>query len=298
MSWTEPVRIPNVDQEDRIVGGFTARQVAILGATAGVLYTAYLVAGEGLSLLVFAAVALPIALAGLLLAIGRRGGVALDRYLLAALRHARRPKHLIGPPGDAPSPPAWIAIRPGPRPAPLRLPAHGVTGDGLIDLGPDGVAAVAEVSTLSFALRTPNEQDALVAVFGRWLHSLSGPAQILIRAEQVDLTGIISTLAGQARTLAHPALAAAAQEHADFLADLAARHELLRRQVLLIVREPSPARALRRLEEATRLLSACGLTVRMLNGHAIKALLASCFDPTAPPCPQLEPTEIITRKRR
>ncbi|MFC7591587.1 PrgI family protein [Nonomuraea antimicrobica] len=208
----------------------------------------------------------------------------LDRYLLAALRHLISPKALTGTPGQAPAAPAWVTARSGARPAPLRLPARGVIGDGLIDLGPDGVAAVAEVSTVSFALRTPEEQDALVATFGRWLNSLSGPAQIL------DLAPTINELVEGAVALAHPSLTAAAHEHAAFLADLSAQHDLLRRQVLLIVREPSgggqeaaAARALRRVEEATRLLPACGVTVRLLNAEATSAVLASCFDPAAPP---------------
>jgi len=256
-------------------------------------------------LVVCAAVALPVGLLGILLAIGRRDGVSLDRYLLAAIRHQRSPKSLVSTPGNVPPPPPWVAARSGRRPSPLRLPARGVTGDGLIDLGPDGVAAIAEVSTVSFALRTPDEQDALVAVFGRWLNSLSGPAQILVRAERVDLTATISTLVGNARELPHPALTAAAHEHATFLADISARHDLLRRQVLLVIREPSAkggdaaaARALRRLEEAGRLLSACGLTVRLLDGQATNALLTSCFDPTAPPMPDGEfamQDEVITR---
>ena len=258
--------------------------------------------------MVCAAVALPVGLLGILLAIGRRDGVSLDRYLLAAIRHQRSPKSLVSTPGNVPPPPPWVAARSGRRPSPLRLPARGVTGDGLIDLGPDGVAAIAEVSTVSFALRTPDEQDALVAVFGRWLNSLSGPAQILVRAERVDLTATISTLVGNARELPHPALTAAAHEHATFLADISARHDLLRRQVLLVIREPSAkggdaaaARALRRLEEAGRLLSACGLTVRLLDGQATNALLTSCFDPTAPPMPDGEfatQDEVITRGER
>ncbi|MEV4575033.1 PrgI family protein [Nonomuraea jabiensis] len=304
MSW--PVRIPaDVEQDDRIVGGFTARQVAILGGTAALLYVAYLIAGEHVDLLVFAAGAVPVTVAGLLLAIGRRDGVPLDRYLLASLRHLVSPKALASSPEQAPAAPAWVAARSGARSAPLRLPARGVIGDGLIDLGPDGVAAVAEVSTVSFALRTPEEQDALVATFGRWLNSLSGPAQILLRAQRVDLAPTINQLVEGAGALAHPALTAAAHEHAAFLAELSAQHDLLRRQVLLIVREPSAggedaaaARALRRLEEATRLLSACGVTVRLLNAEATSAVLASCFDPAAPPLPadQLADSgEVITR---
>jgi hypothetical protein len=45
------------------------------------------------------------------------------------------------------------------------------------------------VSTVNFALRSPAEQDALAAAYGRWLNSLTGPAQVLIRARRADLTG-------------------------------------------------------------------------------------------------------------
>ncbi|GAA4561163.1 PrgI family protein [Planotetraspora kaengkrachanensis] len=311
MSWVQPVQIPaDVDQEDRIVGSFTARQVAIVGGTGALLYVAYLVVGDRVPLVVCAVVAAPIAVLGILLAIGRRDGIPLDRYLLAAIRHRRSPKFLVSTLGNVPPAPVWMAVRPGPLPAPLRLPARGVAGDGLIDLGPDGVAAIAEVSTVSFALRTPDEQDALVAVFGRWLNSLSGPAQILVRAERMDLTGTITNLHENAGLLPHPALTSAAHEHAAFLAGISARHDLLRRQVLLVIREPAvgnngresaAARALRRLDEASRLLSACGLTVRLLDCPATSALLASCFDPTAPPIHDGEfaaPGETVTRGER
>lgn len=310
MSWVRPVRIPaDVDQEDRIVAGFTARQVVILLGTGVLLYAAYVLVGDRVPLVVCATVALPVAMAGILLATARHDGLPLDRYLLAALRHLRSPKRLVSTPHEVPPPPAWIGARPGPAPAPLRLPVHGTAGDGLLDLGPDGVAAIAEVSTVSFALRTPEEQDALVAVFGRWLNSLSGPVQILVRAERVDLAETIASLEHNARHLPHPALSAAALQHAGFLADIAGRHDLLRRQVLLVVREPAggkareaaAARALRRLDEAARLLSACGLTVRLLDASATSALLAACFDPAAPPLPAASmaaPNQVITRGER
>ncbi|WP_187280869.1 PrgI family protein, partial [Microbispora sp. CSR-4] len=273
------------------------------------LYAAYLLVGDRVPLVVCAAVALPIAVAGILLATARHDGLSLDRYLLAVVRHLRAPKRLVSASQEVPPPPTWIGARPGPAPAQLRLPVQGMAEDGLLDLGPDGVAAIAEVSTLSFALRTPEEQDALVTVFGRWLNSLSGPVQILVRAERVDLAETIATLEHNARHLPHPALSAAALQHAGFLADIAGRHDLLRRQVLLVVREPaagkareaSAARALRRLDEAARLLSACGLTVRLLDTPATSALLAACFDPAAPPLPTVQmaaPDQVITRGER
>ncbi|GAA3624605.1 hypothetical protein GCM10022419_132750 [Nonomuraea rosea] len=308
MSWEESIaRIPaDVEQPDKIIGSFTARQMAILLGTGATLYGAYMAAGDHVPLVVCAAVALPVAIAATLLAIGQRDGLSLDRYVLAAIRHQRSPKHLVTSTEDTPMPPTWIAAGSQRLPAPLKLPARGIVGDGLIDLGPDGVAAVAEVSTVSFALRTPDEQDALVAVFGRWLNSLSGPAQVLVRAERVDLTETIASLQDNARRLPHPALASAALEHADFLHELSTRHDLLRRQVLLIIREPAAgangrdvaaARALRRLDEASRVLGSCGLTARLLDARAVATLLASCFDPSAPPLPDEDialPGEVIT----
>ncbi|MBT2233206.1 PrgI family protein [Nonomuraea sp. NEAU-A123] len=308
MSWYESVaRIPaDVEQPDKIIGSFTARQVFILGGTGASLYAAYMAVGDHVPLVACAAVALPVAIAAILLAVGRHDGISLDRYVLAAIRHHRAPKHLVSSPEDIPMPPTWIAAGSQRPPAPLKLPARGVAGDGLIDLGPDGIAAVAEVSTVSFALRTPDEQDALAAVFGRWLNSLSGPAQILVRAERVDLTQTIASLQDNARQLPHPALVSAALEHAAFLDELSTQHDLLRRQVLLIIREPAAgattrdaaaARALRRLDEASRVLGSCGLTARLLNAHAVAALLTSCFDPSAPPLPDEDmalPGEVVT----
>jgi hypothetical protein len=308
MTWDYSVaRIPaDVEQPDKIIASFTARQVAILLGTGAALYAAYMAVGDHVPIVACVAVALPIAIAAILLAIGQREGISLDRYVLAAVRFQRSPKHLVSSCEDIPMPPTWIAAGSQRLPAPLKLPARGVVGDGLIDLGPDGVAAVAEVSTVSFALRTPDEQDALVAVFGRWLNSLSGPAQILVRAERVDLTETVASLQDNARQLPDPALTSAALEHAAFLQELSARHDLLRRQVLLIIREPSPganhrnaaaARALRRLDEASRVLSSCGLTARLLDARAVAALLASCFDPSAPALPDDEialPGEVIT----
>ncbi|MEV0143909.1 MULTISPECIES: PrgI family protein [unclassified Nonomuraea] len=77
MTWTDSVaRIPaDVEQPDKIIGSFTARQVAILGGTGVLLYTAYTAIGDRVPLIVCAAVALPIAVAGILLAVGQHDGM-------------------------------------------------------------------------------------------------------------------------------------------------------------------------------------------------------------------------------
>ncbi|TQM05991.1 PrgI family protein [Pseudonocardia kunmingensis] len=260
------VRIPaDVDMPDRVMGPLTARQLTILAATALLLYLAYDLTRPFLPAPLFGVAAVPIAVLMVALALGRRDGLSMDRMLLAAIRQRVGPRHLVTAPDSVHDAPGWLTAHtrnPGPTgtagrhsglPAPgaLRLPASSVDdpgndagGVGVVDLGTDGLAVIAAASTVNFALRTPAEQESLVATFGRYLHSLTAPVQILVRTHRLDLTGQINELHARAADLPHPALDAAAREHAEFLAHLARHTDLLRRQVLLVLREPiGPAAA-------------------------------------------------------
>src|ERR1019366_8285962 len=206
-----------------------------------------------------------------------------DRLLIAAWRHARSPRRLVTAPGGIPAPPAWaspqLARRQAGPPAPLDPLYRAVTAEGVIGLGDGGAAVAAAVSTVNLALRTPAEQDALTAAYGRWLNSLTGPVQILIRAGHANLTAAITDLEDTAPTLPDPALEAAALDHAAFLTDLADGRDLLTRQGILVTREPRRTRpgaaraagggglrAAQRTAEAGRLLGAADLTVSALGG--------------------------------
>jgi hypothetical protein len=258
------VRIPaDVDLRDRVLGPLTARQLAILGVTGLVLYTAWAATRAFLPIPVFFALAIPVGTAAAILALGQRDGISMDRMLLAAIRQRVAPRHRVSAPEGVRPAPAWLTsqtattgrggrngkgkaaapVREEISPSALRLPAEAITDTGVVDLGADGLAVVAVASTVNFALRTPSEQEALVASFGRYLHSLTAPVQILVRTERLDLSGQINELLARAGGLPHPALEAAAVEHADYLAQLGEQTDLLRRQVLLVLREPMGATA-------------------------------------------------------
>jgi hypothetical protein len=304
------VRIPtNVDLEDRLLGQLTARQLVILAVPGSGLYLLWRATAHLVPIGVFVALALPVAGLAVALAVGRRDGVPLDRYLLAALTHHLHTRALPTTTGLAGLP----GIR---RPAATAAPLVRAVIDAriggagaLADLGPDGVALLAVVSPVNLAMRTPAEQQGLVAIFAGYLHSLTGPVHILIRALPLDLSGHIRELRDAAHTMAHPALAAAATDHAEYLAQIAATHDLLRRQCLLILREPRPlpapeipgqppalepdtpssrpaservisARLARRLAEAGELLAPAGLTVTPLSAAHTLAVLGA--DPPHP----------------
>ncbi|MEU0924523.1 PrgI family protein [Streptomyces malaysiensis] len=324
---TQPVRIPaDVDREDTVLANLTARQLLILMVAGIVLYGTWAAVRDVVPLAVFALLAIPIAVATVVLALGRRDGISLDRLALAAVRQRMSPRYRVAAPEGILPTPAWLATRnvqdlnskADIAPAALELPAEGVTETGVVDLGADGIAALAVCSTVNFSLRTPAEQESLTAAFGRYLHSLTAPIQVLVRTERLDLTGQISELREQAPKLPHPALEEAAREHADYLAQLSVQSDLLCRQVLLVLHEPlgaqravdglggasplialtrrtrphdSPqlsveaarraaeARLVRRLGEAVDLLSPTGIVVTPLDAGQATAVLAAACNP-------------------
>jgi hypothetical protein len=86
------------------------------------------------------------------------------------------------------------------------------------------------------------------------------------------------TLLVAAPTLPHPALEAEARAHAAFLAELAGRRDLLRREVLVVLREPpgtdAAARLHRRAAAAVPALGAAGVALAVLDGPAAASCLA------------------------
>jgi hypothetical protein len=141
-------------------------------------------------------------------------------------------------------------------------------------------------STVAFGLRPPAEQNGLVAGFARWLHSLDGPAQILVRAQRVDLTHLGDRLVSRAPSLPHPALEDAARSHAEFLDELAAHRELLHRHVTVAVRSTrSPGNTAHQAAETVRALSGCEVTARILDPLDAAATLAGALNPSAESSP-------------
>ena len=275
-------RVPSdVERPDRIVGPFTARQLALLAGTGLVLLLGWAATRALVPITVFAALAAPVAAVAGAIVLTTRDGLSGDQLLLAALRHLWRDRYLIAThPGDDPggtrAAPRWLTDRAhGPRtPA-----AHPITCDttalprsitpgggglGVVDLGEDGIAVIAAATTINLALRTPGEQAGLVAALGNYLQSLSGSVQILLRSVRQDVTSRISDLHLGARDMS-PELADYARDHARHLAELADDDTAAQRQVLLVWREP--------LDPATRLAASVlgGLTVRGRRERRISA---------------------------
>ncbi|MFE3318095.1 PrgI family mobile element protein [Nocardia sp. NPDC059195] len=335
------VRIPaDVDRSDRLLGPFTARQLAVLATTAALMYVAWITVKTVIEPPIFLATMTPIGVIVTVAVVTRRDGLSTDLLAVAAIRHRLRPRHLVRTRGQAPPPPQWITnrtTRTRPRPpTPVAFTAQmsplpeSVTqtgsGIGVIDLGADGLAVIAVAGTLNLSLRTPAEQDSLVGQLAGWLHTLRQPVQILVRSARLDLTEQITGLHSAAEQMS-PELAVAALDHADHLAELAARENPAHRQVLLVWREPTQtlaatglrarwpgrnrarralstgarraaqSRLLRRMTEAADVLAPLGISVTALDETQARAVLTSCTNPeglVSAAADIAEPSAIIT----
>jgi hypothetical protein len=279
-------RIPaDVEAPDRILWGLTARQVAILAAAAAVGYLIWQGIGTRVPLPAVAIILIPVAALAVALALGRRDGLPLDAWLWAAIRYGRSPRRAVPAPEGLGAAPAWApatASADGPRPQVLRLPAHAISDDGVITLGDGGAAVLVAATTVNVGLRTGAEQAAMVASYGRWLNSLTGPVQVVVSAQRVDLTSHAYRVADAAQALPNPALADAALDYSEFLLDVAERRDPLWRTVTIACHATGPHAAVearRRAEHTATALSALGSQTRVLDGPTATAVLTAAVDP-------------------
>jgi len=296
-------RIPaDVDTPDKIVYGLTARQLAVLTVAGVIGYAIFRSLSALLPQPVLIAVLIPLAGAAVVLALGRRDGLSMDAWLLAAVRHRRSPKRQAPGPVDRPPMPGWAPATTAPAAAvpPLRLPATAIGDTGVIDTGGHAVALVA-CTTVNIGLRTGDEQAALIGAYGRWLNSLSGPVQIVISAQRVDLSGHAQRIAETAESMTNPALADAARDYAAFLDDLATHRDPLWRTVTVAVTAAGESgrdtEVLRRADHAASALSALGAQTAVLDGSRAAAVLTGALDPYAPAdvtWPRALPDTVIT----
>jgi hypothetical protein len=283
------IRLPaDVEMEDRLAWGLTARQLVILVATGLVCYGVFAVAGSALPMPVAVALATPPGFVGLGLAVGRRDGLSGDRLAVAAARHlTQSPRRLAAPdglPAPLPDAPAQLGV------SLLRVPVKTILPSGVVELADGTSALLLTASGTSWALRSEEEQAALAEAYGKWLNSLVEPTAITVRAERVDLTERAHTIEDAASTLSHPALALCAQTYAQFLRELSrAGDGLRRRQIVLVLstrtRERETARAdlERRAAETESLLHAAGAELHPLDGKDAAALLLDAFEHPGPP---------------
>jgi hypothetical protein len=275
--------VADIDREDRIVFGLTTSQAVKLGGVATVLFVVGLMVwrlthqnglATGLTVVV-SCIVLGLSSGAVVVT---KDGVPLDRYLLRGLRHRFAPSVMVPASGEGEG--GRKAAMEGA--APLLLPTTPqVLADGAVDLGERGSVVICRASSLTFQLRSENEQEGLVTAFGAFLNSLAGPIQIAIRSEPVDTETWASEIEAGAERLPGSALRQAARAHAAFLREQGEGQ--VRRQALVVVREEERAAGAelvrQRADAAVDDLSAAGIGVSALEHRQVVNVLAAAMNP-------------------
>src|SRR5437667_9425704 len=97
----------DIDAPDRVLYSLTARQVAILAATGALLWAAYRLLTPLVPPAVVGIAAVPVAAVAAGLALGRRDGISMDRWVATAVAASRAPRLLVAAGHPVPSVPAW-----------------------------------------------------------------------------------------------------------------------------------------------------------------------------------------------
>lgn len=265
-------RIPaDIDQEDRILAGLTARQIVIIAVPMVLLWGFYMATRHVVPLIVFAPLAIVISGVVGTIAVLKRDGISMDRFALVAIRHRRRDRRLVPTLGET-----------LPNIGRLHLPVTDVRLDGLIDLGPHGTAVVCSAEALDLQLQSKVEQEATTAAFGRFCNSLHTSIQFVVHTEPLQLDAEIEALRRSAASMPALGLERAARLHASFLEGLTQQRDILQRRVFVVFRDATSIDVcgdllLQRAHEACSALRSAGIELSVLDRHeALAAIQRSC----------------------
>jgi len=281
------IKVPtDIDRPDQIVWGLTARQLLILGVTCMLAWALYLGLRGFLPLAVIAVPSGLVVAAGTALAVVRPDGVLAERWLAEGIRHLLSARKRVMAPEGIPEVSEWA--RSDERTEPVDTLARAIDDGGVIDVGRGWFSLVCRASSINLVLRSEAEQEALIEGLGNLLNALDGPVSFVVRSERMDLRPHVEHIENNASGLPSVELEAAAHAHAAYLAYLASRRDVLRREVYLVLtdsaRDSEQAASMlrRRAEQADVLLRSLGIRIDALDGQRAAALLARASDPDGP----------------
>jgi len=92
--------------------------------------------------------------------------------------------------------------------------------DGVVVLGNNTLRATLIVSSLNFALKSEEEQDAIIYAFQGFLNSLDFPVQILVMSRKLDITSYLEELDSRKERQKNELLRLQMAEYINFISEL------------------------------------------------------------------------------
>lgn len=179
--------------------------------------------------------------------------------------------------------------------------------DEVIILHNGELRSVLEVTALNFALKSEQEQAAIVYQYQAFLNSLQFPVQILVQSRRLDLTTYLTSLQQKMTETTSTLLRNQIADYVDFVGRLISLGNIMEKHFYVVIPYASPgirgrnvisqlftheqvvieekalaaakAKLAERAEEVRSGLSSMGLSVGQLTGEQLVKLLYATYNP-------------------
>ena len=107
--------------------------------------------------------------------------------------------------------------------------------DGIIYLKNGGMRAILLTSSINFALKSSDEQDALIFKYQSLLNSLDFPLQISVISRRIDLSSYLAVLEQKKREQPNELLKIQIDEYMDFIKNLVQISNIISQSFLVVI---------------------------------------------------------------
>lgn len=168
--------------------------------------------------------------------------------------------------------------------------------EGVVYLKNKSLRGVLMVSSQNFALKSSEEQEAIIYQFQDFLNSLDFPLQIIIQSRVLNITGYLDKLEDLAKNQQNELLKIQTEEYHKFIKDLVAGGQILSKTFFVLVPfyplnipgtkqnaeedfQRAKSQLWQRMEFVALGLRRCGLQCAPLNTAELIELFWSLFHP-------------------
>ena len=172
--------------------------------------------------------------------------------------------------------------------------------EGVVILKNKGLRIILMVSSLNFALKSQEEQEATIYQFQNFLNSLDFSCQILVQSKKLNITGYLEKISEREKKEKSELIQLQIKEYRNFISQIVKEGDIMHKNFFVIVpfslSEPKSIissssmtdedfqRARNQLLQRVRFimlgLRSCGLTSRPLNSLELAEFYWSHYHPT------------------
>lgn len=160
--------------------------------------------------------------------------------------------------------------------------------EGILMLPNGRYRAILRVSSINFDLKSPEEQEAIIATYQSFLNSLKFPIQVVTRTRALDMDKYIADFEAKLEGEENPIYRRQIENYTKYVSALIENNKILSRQFYVVVPynaakgerfELAKEQVNSRCNHVTNNLARLGMTVKALTSVEILELFYSFYSP-------------------